>query len=962
MCTILARAVHDIMKSSMHKFFVGLRNVGLWLRQKAMGVVVFALVVGLTIPMHFANAVWAELTDFVGGLASAPFVLPILLFGTLIQGMVALFGGIMLGLIYILTSYILPYNGFYHSNIVGLGWALTRDTVNMFVVAILIFIAVATIIGYSKVSWMQQLPKLFLAIVFVNFSKLICGILIDVSQVIMFTFVNAIVSIAAGNFATMFGIVNMGNFSATALNSAISANAGVSAMQMLASSIFDLFMIMAVGAIMLLLTMAFIWRIVVLWLLIIMSPLAFFAWGIGDMVHFAGKISSDWWSKMISALTFGPIMAFFLWLALAASSGGNIVENEVGFTPADGTLNFGVAAKSFEPSNFFGAFIAIFILLAGMQQAATAAGAMGGFAATMMKPETLSKAVKGTGKAVLTGGKDQREWLNKKGKEGGVALAAVSPGLAKGLGTGMANLGTKLSGSKIPGMGALGAAVGTLGSNVTSGSKDAAKESLKKGTEANDKRTDEQKLAMQRGRADAESPDATRHNTAEARAFMASSDEERNADTKKLLTDPEARTKYQEDLAKHYASDANLCSDGKPAPMSKEQAAARAQLDTDDVMRKSIDFSEDKTRNAALGLGADDKKAIEKMKAQNLHLVEPKDGQKSYRTPDGTAWKSPTAEAEYRAAKRKAQTELLTKMKDEKTLDIRTMSTAAFGDPDTRETLKKFETEKDVYAWDQFLEGKGTTKQQAAAVSNITADDIRTSPDARKNVAQLVSAGAVGSAADLDATTSTGYADTPTGQRMNAVREHLLANAGVNSKSYGAATAKLLSASSAPNADATAPVIASVLGAGFSAAAVGTDDAMKTRVDSMLQADASSSRHLASFVPSNLAPDSDPNANATNANLANPITERIATNFKVTDIERLRGEKVPSADREKNERALTVAATAIRIQHARAVRDGDKDGAKRLADKGDALGVTLRYTTRPARPAPGPDPYAGGGD
>lgn len=915
----------------MHKFFVGLRNVGLWLRQKAMGVVVFVLIAGV-VPIHFASAEFT-LTNF----ATSPTTGVILLLAAVIQVLTAAIGSLLLLLIESIVIPILGYNGFYTSHIVGLGWALTRDTVNMFVVAILIFVACATIIGYSKVNWMQQLPKLFLAIVFVNFSKLICGALIDVSQVIMFTFVNAIVSIAAGNFSSMFSLHAVGSFGTAFIQTVTGQSSGIEASQYLIGAYLQFIMIMSVFAVMFLLAVAFIWRIVVLWCLIIMAPLAFFAWGIGDMLHFAASISGDWWKKMVSALTFGPIMVFFLWLALAASSGTNIVNNEAFPMPDSSmdSLDSKIPNESFSLANFLGSFIAIAILLAGIQQASSAAGAMGGFAKQVLEMGT--GAVKGLARSPLDaagGFRRQKDWINKQAKAAGTAASTFAPGLTKDIGTGFTQLGTKMQ--NVRGLGAIGSAVGSLGGNVISGTKETAKAEMKRGEELTGKQTDEQKLARRLAQANKASGEPDRMK--EAGVWDNASLEERNADTKKLLTDPDERTKYQEDLAKHYEKDElKNPAHGGDKKLAAAAAKKRAQEDTDNVMRGAIEYSESDVGKSALAFGAEEKKAVENMKTQNLHLIEPKD--KAIAALRNAAPGS-ADKLKYDTAKREAQKEHLTKMKDEKRLDIRTMSTAAFDDENTATVLKEFDIEdKDgepVKIWDQFAAGKGTSKQQAAVVNKIDAAMVsaadsgvrsgvaRSPADVAQGVSQistLINAGAIGSK-DADGTHDT---------RRQAVKDVISVTApsdfGNNSKVHGQASAALLDATDpgASPSDPRVPIFDTedVFGAEYTTlgGSVGAADSRVIEsVGSMLSEDASSARHLEDVIID------DNTANAATKLLADRTTKEV-----LTKLESIRSGTGSAKAKAAAEKSIEVRRRAI---HAEA------KAAKAVAGAGGAVGAS----------------------
>ena len=92
---------------------------------------------------------------------------------------------------------IMTYNNFIGNPVVTAGWAIVRDTVNMFFVVVLIIIAFGTIFGHSRFKWQQQVPRLLIFAIVINFSKTLCGLMIDFGQVIMLTFANALREIAA---------------------------------------------------------------------------------------------------------------------------------------------------------------------------------------------------------------------------------------------------------------------------------------------------------------------------------------------------------------------------------------------------------------------------------------------------------------------------------------------------------------------------------------------------------------------------------------------------------------------------------------------------------------------------------------------------------------------------------------------------------------------------------------------
>ena len=345
---------------------------------------------------------------------------------------------------------ILGYNGFATSGVVDIGWPLVRDVVNMFVVIVLLVIAIKTILGLGKANWEQQLPRLFLAIVAVNFSRTICLLLIDFGQVIMWTFVSAIRDIAAGNFVNLFQMNAFMGFGESWLAS--QGNNGMNAFMFLGGAYATVVLLSMVLAVMLLLAVIFIYRIVILWVLIIMSPLAFFMGGISDVLGNAGGQYAEWWKKMIGAVTLGPILTFFLWLALAAASSGPIATSE-GFSTVmsvdTGTTLATLPPEIFAMDKLLSLFIAIVLITVGFQAASTQAGALGGIAAQFVTEKGGMDLAKGLAAAPAALGYRGAKAAGGLAVAGGIGLARQIDRLTEG------GIGKELGGALIQGASAL---------------------------------------------------------------------------------------------------------------------------------------------------------------------------------------------------------------------------------------------------------------------------------------------------------------------------------------------------------------------------------------------------------------------------------------------------------------------------------------------------------------------------
>lgn len=204
------------------------------------------------------------------------------------------------------------YNDFTHAEAVRVGWAITRDIANMFFIVILLVIAFGTIFNLDQYRYNRVLGRLILMAFLVNFSKLIAGFFIDIGQVIMLTFVNAFRDAAAGNLTSMFGLKEL---VALVTDDKMSGTAVLFEVHnaLILAGVMLLCAIVVVGVI----TVMFIYRIIVLWFLVILAPLSFLLRTFPTWEQYGRK----WWDYFGRYITIGPVLAFFLWLSLAIVSG-----------------------------------------------------------------------------------------------------------------------------------------------------------------------------------------------------------------------------------------------------------------------------------------------------------------------------------------------------------------------------------------------------------------------------------------------------------------------------------------------------------------------------------------------------------------------------------------------------------------------------------------------------------------
>lgn len=292
-----------------------------------------------------------------------------------------------LGLILILVIkallLIATYQQFTTSQAVIEGWAIVRDFANMFFVVILLIIAFATILHIEKYNYKKWLPKLILMAILINFSKTICGVLIDIAQIVMLTFINAIKDVAGGNFIDMLGITDIVTMAKN--------TDGVGFWTIVGAYFLGLIYMVIALVVLATMTMMLAMRLVMIWIYVVLSPLAYLLAAFPDGASYASK----WWKEFTQNLIVGPVLAFFIWLSFAALQTGsdmklvqNANDSQADITSQAGAISspdgesYGedIPTKAGTPGVLVKFIIGIGMLLGGLKIAQEIGGAAGSMA------------------------------------------------------------------------------------------------------------------------------------------------------------------------------------------------------------------------------------------------------------------------------------------------------------------------------------------------------------------------------------------------------------------------------------------------------------------------------------------------------------------------------------------------------------------------------------------------------
>jgi len=336
-------------------------------------------------------------------LASANVALDAL--GTVASVLVGMLGWLITLVIRILVA-IAQYNNFINSPVVSKGWILIRDLCNMFFILILLIIAFSTVLGYERWHYKKMLPALLIAAVLINFSKLICGALIDLSQVIMLTFVAAFAPAAEGNFAQLVGLTELLEMSER-LGQTVGEKIGdweIAASYVLAVIFALIFLVVLIAILALLLI-----RIIYLWFLTVLSPFPF----IGQIVPgLPQSYANRWWAEFTKQLFIGPILAIFLWLSLSMVGGEGGEAIVMPIVEGGKKLEAVGATNITEPSTMLSYCVGIAMLLGTLMiaQEFGGVGAKVGAKASGFLNKTVQGALKGGRKAVGFGAGRISQW------------------------------------------------------------------------------------------------------------------------------------------------------------------------------------------------------------------------------------------------------------------------------------------------------------------------------------------------------------------------------------------------------------------------------------------------------------------------------------------------------------------------------------------------------------------------
>lgn len=371
------------------------------------------LVLSLVLLFAFAPQVFAQTGTVEGWFLSAI---------SKLLGVIIWFMGWLITLVISGIIYLAQYNDFIDSQVVVKGWVIIRDLCNMFFILILLVVAFTTVLGIDGYPMKKLLPKVVIAAIFINFSKSICGIILDASSVVMLTFVNGFSDFGGAKLTQVLGIDKM--LSLSGVNSNLESvdtpqvrGYEIDGTSLLLTYLFAFAYLLVAGVVLISMLFMLLWRIIMIWIYVTVSPFAWLAYALPS-----SKYYSKWWGDFTNAVVSGPVLAFFIWLSLstldsATSSNPNRVAS--GLLGNMNNPNPVVGISEISGIEFFiGYIVAIALLVGGLIVSKSYGGLIGG------------AAVWGMGQLKAGSG-----WIKKKGKSYGSSAAKLVGKGALGVGT-----------------------------------------------------------------------------------------------------------------------------------------------------------------------------------------------------------------------------------------------------------------------------------------------------------------------------------------------------------------------------------------------------------------------------------------------------------------------------------------------------------------------------------------------
>ncbi len=193
-------------------------------------------------------------------------------------------------------------------SVIYAGWEIVRNICNILFIVAIIAMGMGTLLRFESYQWRHLLVQLVIAALLVNFSLVIGQTILAFADTIQNQFLPNNVDVIR-SLARDLMVSNTSNALGQSINSTGS----------FASTIQYLFWVsLAIGSFLVFAAMAvfLVVRVVALWVLLMLSPIAYVA----RILPTTKGLSGTWWSNFLKYAFFTPVLAFFLNMAAVISN------------------------------------------------------------------------------------------------------------------------------------------------------------------------------------------------------------------------------------------------------------------------------------------------------------------------------------------------------------------------------------------------------------------------------------------------------------------------------------------------------------------------------------------------------------------------------------------------------------------------------------------------------------------
>lgn len=326
------------------------------------------------------------------------------------------------GLFFDLTLKISIIDFHSYANMPGImtGWTIARDTINIFFIFILLYIAIATILQIAGYGIKDLLVKVIIIALLVNFSGVVTKVVIDASNVIAVEFYSKITAEADVSSVLMQGLrlqtvykdYDNPDIDADPTKPGIPIERQLSAGGVLVGTLGGTLLMLVTAFVLFAAGALFLIRTITLLFLIILAPLAF----AGMILPATSSHAKKWWSTLFAQSFFAPAYMFMIYLVVRIISEDNLTT-AIGLEEGAGIMDFVFKGSI----NTLVYFIILIGLMIGSLIVASKMGAVG--SSTVMKwGNTARKWGQGqVGRMTKRGAGfvaektlDEKSWINQK--------------------------------------------------------------------------------------------------------------------------------------------------------------------------------------------------------------------------------------------------------------------------------------------------------------------------------------------------------------------------------------------------------------------------------------------------------------------------------------------------------------------------------------------------------------------